>query len=65
VTFANNERRIYDVKPLINHNEYFATLRDVKGLFNMVRVDSGSYGVSWNSEIDLSANELYCNGAIA
>ena len=37
-------------------------LNYVPGLFNQVRIYAGGYGVVWNDEIDLSAEELYYNG---
>ncbi|WP_044018806.1 DUF2442 domain-containing protein [Thermoanaerobacter italicus] len=30
--------------------------------FKAVKVDAGGYGVSWNSELDLSEYELWKNG---
>lgn len=33
-----------------------------KELFNKVIVDSGGYGISWNEEIDLAAEEIWENG---
>jgi len=39
----------------------FEVLRD-KNFFNQVTVDGKEYGVSWNTAIDLSCEELYENG---
>jgi len=33
-----------------------------KAFFKVVKVDSGGYGLSWNSEMDLSEYELWKNG---
>ncbi|MBQ4463666.1 MAG: DUF2442 domain-containing protein, partial [Eubacterium sp.] len=33
--------------------------REIPGLFNQVKVDSGGYGVSWNDQIDLECNDLW------
>lgn len=62
VSFVSGEQKIYCVKPLFNKWESFKALVFIPGLFEMVRVDTGGYGVSWNDEIDLSCNELYENG---
>ena len=59
--FPGQESRIYDMKPLIEHAVPFAPLND-EGLFARVRVDAGGYGISWNDDIDLSANEIYEHG---
>lgn len=40
----------------------FNDLKNISGLYNLVKVDPGGYGISWNEEIDLSADELYKNG---
>lgn len=65
VSFENGEKRQYDVSPLFDKWEVFQALKEVKGLFEHVRVDAGGYGVIWNSEIDLSCDELYYNGTAA
>ena len=62
VEFENNEQKKYDVKPLFNKWEAFKALLSVYGLFKLVKVDQGGYGISWNDEIDLSCDELYHNG---
>jgi hypothetical protein len=62
VDFVTGERKQYDVKPLFSKWEPFAALAAKQGLFERVRVDTGGYGIRWNSEIDLSCNELYENG---
>lgn len=61
VTFADNEQRKYDVKPLFKKWNAFLPLADHAGLFAQVHVDAGGYGVSWNDDIDLSCDELYFN----
>lgn len=65
VTFENGETKTYDVTPLFAKWEVFRSLKDVKGLFEQVRVDAGGYGISWNKEIDLACDELYYNGNAA
>ena len=65
VVFENGEQKRYDVKPLFEKWEAFQALAQITGLFDQVRVDSGGYGISWNSDIDLSCDELYFNGTAA
>lgn len=58
ITFENEEVRYYDVKRLISEHKEFEILKDIS-LFNLVKVDSGGYGISWNDELDISCNTLY------
>lgn len=60
--FSNGENIEYDVKPLFNQIASFKDLRDIKGLFEQVKVDVGGYGVIWNDYIDLSSDEIYNKG---
>ena len=60
--FKNKMKKKYDVKPLIKRNIYFKQLEKDKNLFFKVRVDNGGYGISWNEEIDLAAEEIWENG---
>lgn len=59
--FLNGETRYYDVSKLFDEIPIFRVLID-NGIFERVRVDNGGYGISWNDEIDLSADEIYENG---
>ena len=61
VIFANGESKYYDVKPLMNKWEVFKDLAH-GGLFDVVKVDAGGYGVVWNDYIDLACDELWENG---
>ena len=58
IIFENEEVRYYDVKKLISEHKEFEILNDIS-LFNLVKVDSGGYGISWNDELDISCNTLY------
>ncbi len=62
VQFEDNVTKMYDVKKLFQSESSFETLRDVHGLFKLVKVDTGGYGISWNDEIDISSDELWKNG---
>ena len=65
VCFDNGEIKTYDVAPLFEKWEVFQSLKEIKGLFEQVKVDTGGYGISWNEEIDLACDELYYNGTAA
>lgn len=60
IEFNNNENKIYDCSRLLN-NINFYRLNNIN-YFKNVKVDSGGYGISWDSEIDLSEYELWKNG---
>lgn len=62
VDFCSGEHKRYDIKPLFNKIDAFLDLKDIYGLYDLVKVDPGGYGISWNDEIDLSCNELWENG---
>ena len=53
VKFIGGENREYDVKALFNQIDIFKDLRDIKGLFEQVKVDVGRYGIIWNDYIGL------------
>ncbi len=61
IKFINNQIKMYDIKPLMKKWNVFNELKDNE-LFKKVKVDQGSYGISWNDEIDLSCDELWKNG---
>ena len=60
VKFENNQKRKYDVTPLFS-KEMFSPLKNPV-LFKAIQVEQGGYAVFWNSEIDISEYELWCNG---
>ena len=62
VDFLNGVSKYYDVKPLFQLWKPFEALKTTDYLFNLVKVDTGGYGISWNEEIDLSCDELWENG---
>jgi hypothetical protein len=61
VEFISGVVKHYDVKPLMDKWEVFTDLTQ-SGLFNLVHVDTGGYGVVWNEYIDIACNELWENG---
>ena len=60
--FADGSEKKYDMKPLMREHEIFRTFETVPGLFEQVRADVGGYGVVWNEDIDLDAEEIWVNG---
>lgn len=62
VDFINGICKYYDVKPLLEIWQPFKALKYTNGLFNLVKVDVGGYGISWNDDLDLSCDELWENG---
>jgi len=64
IEFISGDIKCYDVKPLMDKWEVFKDLTQ-RGLFNLVFVDTGGYGVIWNDYIDIACNELWENGYVA
>lgn len=62
VRFVDGVSKNYDVKPLFKKWDVFMSLKNISGLFEQVKVDTGGYGIVWNEYIDLSCDELYYNG---
>jgi len=62
VIFQNGIEKIYDMHNLFCTHPPFNDLQIVPGLFEQVVVDTGGYGISWNDELDLDAEELWENG---
>ena len=61
VHFWDGATKIYDVKPWFKRHAIFKTLKE-NGLFEKVRVDGEGYGISWNDDVDLSCDTLWCGG---
>lgn len=62
ITFENGVKKYYDLKLIFDKWQEFRVLQNNNVLFSNVKVDAGGYGISWNSDIDLSCNELWNNG---
>lgn len=60
--FADGVQTCYNVTGLFERIPAFLEFQNTPGLFELVRVDPGGYGISWNDDLDLSADELYQNG---
>ena len=57
ITFDNNEKRIFDVKPYL-HDSFFAPLKSLS-VFNTVKISPIS--LEWAGGIDMCPDELYYN----
>lgn len=62
--FQGGECRRYDVRPLFDRWPAFRALRDVPGLFALVRVEAGGYGVAWNDNLDLESEDIWEFGTV-
>ena len=60
VEFDNDEKRKYDVTPLLK-KDMFSPLRN-PAFFKSVQVEQGGYAVVWDSAIDISEYELWKHG---
>ena len=57
ITFDNNEKRIFDVKPYLN-DSFFAPLKSLS-VFNSVKISPIS--LEWAGGVDMCPDELYYN----
>lgn len=60
--FENGVKKEYDLKQLIEKYPIFRKLQTDNILWNKITVDNGGYGVSWDDEIDLAAEEIWNKG---
>lgn len=60
--FQNGVAKKYDMKLLFETFEQFQIFLQVPGLFQQVKVDVGGAGISWNDDLDLSAEDLWEDG---
>lgn len=61
-TFINGTIKEYDVKTLFPIFPQLKAFETTMGLFEQVKVDMGGYGVSWNDDLDLDANDIWEDG---
>lgn len=62
VVFRNGIEKTYDMRKLYPIFPQFKEFEKVTGLFEQVKVDTGGYGVSWNDELDLDAEDIWEDG---
>ena len=60
--FADGSDKLYDMKRLFVPYPIFKSFETVPGLFQLAKVDIGGYGIVWNEDIDIDAEEIYQNG---
>ena len=64
IGFDDGKKCIYDILPLCEKFEVFRDLKTIKGLFKQVKIEPKGYALSWNSSIDISADEIYFGGVV-
>ena len=64
VVFQNGVEKEYDMKQLFDKFPQFKVFETEEGLFEKVSVDAGGYGICWNDELDLAADEIWHNGQL-
>lgn len=62
VVFQNGIEKTYDMRNLYPVFPQFKVFESDIGLFNQVQVDTGGYGVSWNDNLDLDAEDIWEDG---
>ena len=60
--FSDGTDKLYDMKPLFSEFEAFRSFETIPGLFELARADIGGYGVVWNEDVDIDAEEIWQNG---
>ena len=60
ITFEGGVKKRYDCSPLLSRAD-FCKLKQTS-FFNMVRCDSGGYGIAWDDEVDIAESELWIHG---
>ncbi len=65
VTFQNGTIKKYHLETLFSVFPQFIVLKKDEELYRSVNVDIGGYGISWNDELDLDAEEIWENGVEA
>lgn len=59
--FSNGVTKLYEMAPLIARYPILDKLRD-EDCFSSAAVDRGGYGVVWDDDADVSADEIWDNG---
>lgn len=62
--FQNGIAKRYDMKRLFSIFPQFRDFEMTTGLFRQVKVDVGGYGISWNDDLDLAAEDIWANGIL-
>lgn len=62
VGFQNGIEKTYDMRTLYPIFPQFEVFENNVDLFNQVQVDVGGYGISWNDDLDLDAEDIWEDG---
>lgn len=62
VLFQNGIEKTYNMRDLYAVFPQFKEFERVAGLFEQVKVDIGGYGIYWNDELDLAAEDIWEGG---
>ena len=62
VGFQNGIEKTYDMRTLYPIFPQFEVFENDINLFNQVQVDIGGYGISWNDDLDLDAEDIWEDG---
>lgn len=62
IEFMNGIEKTYDVKSLYSIFPQFKVFETDNELFKCVTVDIGGYGISWNDDLDLDAEDIWEDG---
>lgn len=60
--FQDGTEKEYNIDELCSVFPQFKEFEKNPELFAQVKVDAGGYGISWNDELDLSADEIWESG---
>lgn len=60
--FLDGTVKQYDMRKVYPVYPQFKDFETIEGLFEQVQVDEGGYGISWNDELDLNANDIWEDG---
>lgn len=62
VGFQNGIEKTYDMRTLYPIFPQFEVFENDVDLFNQAQVDVGGYGISWNDDLDLDAEDIWEDG---
>ncbi|MDR0933071.1 MAG: DUF2442 domain-containing protein [Victivallales bacterium] len=62
VVFQDGAETLYDMSKLFDVIPAFRDFETIPEFFEQAKIDGGGYGVSWNDQLDIDAEELYTNG---
>ena len=62
IGFQNGIQKTYDMRTLYPIFPQFKVFEHNVALFHQVQVDTGGYGISWNDDLDLDAEDIWEDG---